>query len=1146
MKIYGPSISEGSSITNLTAPQGTSFPGSANAGELFFRTDLLQLYVHDGSSWNAVVAGSYQALDATLTALASLTTAADQVIYSTGVDTFSVTPLTSFARTLIDDTDAATMRTTLGLSSGGAGDIWVKKAGDIMTGGLGLKVLTPLFTLDGTAGIYFAGDTDTGFQQIPSLPNTISAFAGNIESLRIGTTQVATDLQMQANGGFLTIGTVRSQGGANVSSEMFINHIDITATGMGPSTNAYISFITDSTYTTGGLKISRDGVGPNVSSTILSMGTGNLVLNAVGGEVVAVANGAERLRISSSGILVNDTTTGSYKGTGTINAAGLYINGTAVVAGGNQSISLTGDITGSGTTSIATTLANAGTPISTGFVKITTDTKGRVTSSTPVVTSDITSLVDATYVNISGDSMSSAANLTFSGGGQVLGLPTIAVGATAATSKAYVDALVTSSVSWRNPVIDPDLVDVISANHATPESTFGLAVGANIAFLCTGTFTASLGTGTTVAAVSGNIINLTITSTGNGNYTLIETPLTTGHRFIVGAEHGSAGGIAASALGALGSPAIRKGDLIQFTGTGNGSTTASWSFPEGRGGLSGGTEIAQGITVLSSDPQSVHYGHTYLYNASGDAWVEVSGPGSIGAGTHLTYSGNTLNVDFTDTNVYMPNRLGLGTVSNGTTKLFIKDESNDAWRIEEYSAVDGVNLRHYRARGTIASPSAVQTNDRLSCLNAAGYGTSAFSAPNAGFNAFAAENFTNTACGTYLTLSTTAIGANTGGGGTERVRVTDVGNVVLTSTTASSSPTTGALVVGGGAGFAKDININSVTVGLGGSAIASNTASGFQALLSNTIGINNTASGYQVLTSNTTGNSNTASGLNALYSNTTGSGNTASGLSALRNNTTGSDNTASGYQALYSNTTGSSNVVSGLNALYSNTTGINNTASGQSALTSNTTGNYNTASGLNALYSSTTGINNTASGASALYSNTTGNYNTASGYQAGYNGGVALQTLSTCTFIGYQANSSVDGISNATALGNGAQVTASNEIALGDASVTAIFAGGDNVATLGKSAKGYKGLYLGYTNTATVGAVTINKASGRVNIAAAGTAVVVTNSLVTAASHVMVVASTNDATARVTSVVPAAGSFTINTAACTAQTSFDFVVFNAD
>ena len=60
---------------------------------------------------------SKQNTDATLTALANLTTAADQIPYATGADTFAMTPLTPFARTLLDDANAAAALATLGAVS---------------------------------------------------------------------------------------------------------------------------------------------------------------------------------------------------------------------------------------------------------------------------------------------------------------------------------------------------------------------------------------------------------------------------------------------------------------------------------------------------------------------------------------------------------------------------------------------------------------------------------------------------------------------------------------------------------------------------------------------------------------------------------------------------------------------------------------------------------------------------------------------------------------------------------------------------------------------------------------------------------------------------------------------------------------------
>lgn len=58
-----------------------------------------------------------QTKDPTLTGLAALSTAADQMIYATGSDVFAMATLTAFARALLDDADAATMRSTLGLGT---------------------------------------------------------------------------------------------------------------------------------------------------------------------------------------------------------------------------------------------------------------------------------------------------------------------------------------------------------------------------------------------------------------------------------------------------------------------------------------------------------------------------------------------------------------------------------------------------------------------------------------------------------------------------------------------------------------------------------------------------------------------------------------------------------------------------------------------------------------------------------------------------------------------------------------------------------------------------------------------------------------------------------------------------------------------
>lgn len=82
--------------------------------------DELAAALNDDANFASTVTTSLankQPLDADLTAIAALTSAADQVPYATGPATWALMTVTAAARALLDDIDVATMRATLSVYS---------------------------------------------------------------------------------------------------------------------------------------------------------------------------------------------------------------------------------------------------------------------------------------------------------------------------------------------------------------------------------------------------------------------------------------------------------------------------------------------------------------------------------------------------------------------------------------------------------------------------------------------------------------------------------------------------------------------------------------------------------------------------------------------------------------------------------------------------------------------------------------------------------------------------------------------------------------------------------------------------------------------------------------------------------------------
>jgi len=107
--IYADGAGSGAAVVDVT----TTLPVLQASSNLSDLTNASTARTNLG----VAIGSNVQAYDAGLQSISGLTTAADKMIYTSGSDTYAVTSLSSFARTILDDADGAAVVSTLGITA---------------------------------------------------------------------------------------------------------------------------------------------------------------------------------------------------------------------------------------------------------------------------------------------------------------------------------------------------------------------------------------------------------------------------------------------------------------------------------------------------------------------------------------------------------------------------------------------------------------------------------------------------------------------------------------------------------------------------------------------------------------------------------------------------------------------------------------------------------------------------------------------------------------------------------------------------------------------------------------------------------------------------------------------------------------------